>query len=223
MPYSSRESVAAKITLGAFTLSASLAGKIDDYTALPMGNVNHLPPPLQDKCKVADGRLYLGADPTAPRIGDQRIGFQIVRPTVVSLVARQVGNTFGPYISKNGGDLELLQVGELSASALFQAAQHRNTLLTWGLRLGGVLLMWFGFMLLTKPFVVLADVVPFIGSLVEFGTSLVSLLAAAGLSLVIIAVAWFWYRPLLALVLIAVAVAIPIRLRQRLKWAPPRA
>jgi hypothetical protein len=59
--------------------------------------------------------------------------------------------------------------------------------------------------MLMKPVAVLADVVPFLGSLVEMGSFLVSLLVAATLSLVTISVAWLFYRPLLTVGLLLVA------------------
>ncbi len=60
-------------------------------------------------------------------------------------------------------------MGEFSSAELFRQAKQMNILLTWALRVGGMLLMWFGFGLLLRPFSVLADVVPFIGSIVFSG------------------------------------------------------
>jgi hypothetical protein len=51
-------------------------------------------------------------------------------------------------------------------------------------------------------------VVPFVGSIVAFGTGLLSLILAAVVALVTAAVAWFWSRPLLSVVLVGAAVVI---------------
>ncbi len=208
MRHQSREIVATHLTVGSFILSRSLVGRIDNYTELPCVSLDNLPNALKGTCKLEDGRLFFGADPASPAVGDQRISFKESLPTVVSLVARQANSSFEPYSSKAGGRLELLQVGEFSAPEMFARARSMNMFLTWGRRLGGVLLMWFGFGLLTRPLSVLADVVPFFGNLVAFGTGLLSLILATGISLVTAAVAWFWYRPLLSVFLAGVALGM---------------
>lgn len=205
MVYSSREAVAKVITAGEFTLSKSLVNRIDQYVDMPFSATEQLPEDLRSKAKLADGKVYFGADPGSPQIGDVRISFAAVKPVMVSLVSRQVKNTFEPFVSKAGGELELLEVGQFSAAELFRQAEQMNLLLTWGLRLGGLVLMWLGLALIFRPLSVLADVVPFIGRIVGFGTGLIALLLATLGSACIAAVAWFFYRPLLSIVLVAVA------------------
>jgi hypothetical protein len=79
---------------------------------------------------------------------------------------------------------------------MISAAEAGNAAMTWGLRILGLLLLFFGFMALFRPLVVLADVVPFLGTIVGGGTFAVS----AGLSVVIgfgcIAIGWIVARPL---------------------------
>ena len=218
MLYSSREQVAQKITAGAFTLSRSLVSRINNYTDLPFASLDAIPEATRAKCKLADGRAYFGAEPASPEVGDLRVSFSVLTPETVSLVARQVNSTFEPYISKVGGELELLQEGEFSAAQMFQQAEHMNTLLTWGLRLGGALVMFFGFLLIMRPISVLADVIPLLGNIVEFGTGIIALILAAAISLCTAAVAWFYYRPLLSILLVAGAAAFAfgiLRLKKR--------
>ena len=222
MPYATRSSTAEKITLGSFTLSRSLAAKIENFTGLPVEQTEKLPVPVKAKAKVQNGHVFLGADPATPQIGDQRIAFQIARPTVVSLVARQVKGTFEPYSTKNGGKIELLQVGEFSAGAMFKRAEAENAWLTWALRLGGFIAMWIGFTLIAKPLAVLGDVVPFIGTVIEFGIGLIALLMAGVISLVTVAIAWIVYRHVLGVRLLVVAIGLPFvvkRMRQGTKPA----
>ncbi|MFP3941319.1 MAG: TMEM43 family protein [Thermoanaerobaculia bacterium] len=104
---------------------------------------------------------------------------------------------------------------------MFQAAQRRNTLLTWGLRLGGLLLAAFGFGLVLRPLAILADVLPPVGSLVGAGITLVSLLLGAVLSFLTVAVAWVVYRPVLGIALIALAAAAATFLVLRARKAEP--
>ena len=206
--YQSRDIVAGNITVGAFTMSKSLVSRINNFTDLSFVALDKLPDALKEKCKLADGRLFMGGDPSSPQVGDHSVSFKVASPTVVSLVARQVKNSFQPYVSKVGGELELLQVGEFSALEMFGRAKETNRLLTWGLRLGSLFVMWLGFGLITRPLSVLADLVPLIGSIVAFGTGVLSLMMAAVVSLVTAAAAWFWYRPLLSVLMVGVAVAI---------------
>ena len=214
LPFPSRLVTAEKITVGAFTLSGSLAGKINNFADLPVEQVEKLPEPVRAKAKVHEQKVFVGTNPASPQTGDMRIGFKIARPTGISFVARQVKGTFEPYTTRNGGSLELLQVGEFSAQAMFKRAEEANAMLTWGLRLGGLIVMWIGFMLIAKPLAVFGDLVPFIGSLLEFGIGLLAFLLAGVISLVTVAIAWIVYRPVLGATLIVLAVALPFLLKR---------
>lgn len=217
MPYDSTVLTAEEITLGAFTLSPSLAGKISQYEPLPVEADQPLPQPVRDSGQVHNGGYYLGKDPADPQVGDVRIQFQVTRPTPVSVIARQVGSTFEPYRAKAGGEVELLQTGIHSADSMFEQAQQANRVVTWLVRLGGFLLMMFGLNLMTRVFSVLADVIPFFGRIVGAGTRLIAFLLAAVFSLITIAVAWVFYRPLLGILLLTAAggliAAVVIKLR----------
>lgn len=223
MPYPSRLVTADKITVGAFGLSGSLAGKINNFTELPVERLEALPEAVRAKAKLHEGRVYLGADPAVPLVGDLKVGFRVARPALVSLIARQVKGTFEPYATRNGGRIELLQVGEFSAGAMFKRAEEANAFLTWGLRVGGFVVMWIGFMLIAKPLAVLADLVPFIGTVVEFGTGLIAFLLAGVISLVTVAVAWIVFRPLLGAVLLTLAIGLPFLVRRMRQGKRPAA
>ena len=221
IPYSPREFVAGKITVGAFTLSPELVAKINGHEALPVTSTDSLPAPLRATIQLVDGKIYIGSNSASPVLGDERVSFRVVKPVTVSLVAQQTGNTFKAYRSKVGGSVELLQVGEYSADQMFAHARENNRLLTWGLRLLGWLLMYFGFRLLFAPLEVLADFIPILGSIVGFGTGMLAFFLSAPLSLLVVAVAWIYYRPLFGLALIAVAVAIPVLIHKQFKKKPP--
>ena len=100
---------------------------------------------------------------------------------------------------------------------MIQKAQESNRLLTWLLRLAGFLLMLIGLNMVFKQLSVLADVLPFLGSLVAAGTGLIAFLLAALFSLVTIAVAWLVYRPLFGAALLAVAVLLFVAVMKKLK------
>ena len=219
LPYASTEQVADTVSLGAFTLSSSLIGQINNFETLPVSNDTPLPLTLKGKSKVYETGFYIGADPASPQLGDVRIEFKVAKPTVVSVIAKQVGNTFEPYSAKAGGTIELLQTGAHTAEAMIQEAQESNRILTWLLRAAGFILMLIGLSMIFKLLSVLADVLPILGDIVGAGTGIISLLSAAVLSLITIAVAWIVYRPLLGIILLTVAVGLIIAIRGKLKSA----
>ena len=114
----------------------------------------------------------------------------------------------------------MVRPGTLSAADMFAAAQRENRILTWILRFVGVFLMFIGFMLILNPLVVVADVVPFIGSILSAGAGIVSLVLTAIVAPVVIAVAWFWYRPLVSVVVLAIGLALAYGFKS---WASQRA
>ncbi len=76
------------------------------------------------------------------------------------------------------------------------------------------------------PFGVLADVIPFVGSIVRMGTGLIAFALALLVGSATIAVAWFWYRPLLAagIAIAGLAVAyVLMRIGKRRAAAAPQA
>lgn len=160
-----------------------------------------------------DGRLYLGADPGAPRVGDLRIAFAMAPEGPVSIVGRQAGSDFTQYQTKAGDALLMVRPGVRSAEEMFKAARDENRVLTWILRLIGAVVMFTGFAMILQPLVVVADVVPLIGNILGAGASLVSLLLTALLAPLVIAVAWLWYRPLVSVVAIAIGVGLAFGVR----------
>lgn len=163
---------------------------------------------------------YQPAAPAAPtpNIGDVRITWTYAAPQeTLSIIAVQTGDTFRSYRAKSGYHVNLLNMGALTPEQMFERAHFQNKVYLWLLRAVGWLLMYIGLRCLCSVLSVLADVVPFLGNLVEVGLSIASLLLSFIFSLLIIAVAWFWYRPLLSLALLGVAVGCYFLLRLRRK------
>lgn len=196
------------VTLGAFELSAQLVGQIDNYTELPTSDVVEERQEIGGKKLHKEAELfYLGESPASPAIGDLRVSHEAAMPGAVSVIAKQTAGSFEPFVAKAGGTIELLETGKVSAEAMFAAEHQANKFMTWILRLVGFILMLVGFSLLFRPLSVLADVVPFIGNIVEVGTGFVAFLLSLPLSLLVIAVAWIFYRPLIGVPLVIVAIA----------------
>lgn len=176
---------------------------------------------------VVDGGIYLGSDTTSPALGDYRIGYDLAPLGVVSIVARQTGDQVEPYQTLAGDELLMVDTGDVPAAKMFADAVSENTLITWLLRAGGLLLLTIGFALLLGPIGVILDVIPFLGSLVRMGTGIVAFVLAILVGSTTIAIAWFWYRPLLAAAILAAgliaAVAVYMLGRSRRPTAPAAA
>jgi hypothetical protein len=219
LPYESTQQVAPEVTLGAFILSPSLVGKINNYGPLPIPNDSALSPEIQGKIKQSGSGFYVGADPATPQIGDARITFMVANPTEVSVIAQQKGKSFEPYATKAGGTIELLQTGVHTAAEMIQKAQADNNVMTWVLRLVGFIVMLVGLGMILKPLSVVADVVPILGNMVGAGIGFIAFLLAAVLSLTTIAIAWIVYRPLLGGLLLVAAVALVVVIKGKLSSA----
>ena len=169
--------------------------------------------------KRTETGFYLGADPNAPQIGDVRVTFEIVEaPRPASVVSQQNGDSFVPYQAKTGS-VELLSNKIETAEAMFASAKRGNATMGWVLRLIGFGIMFIGFSSIFKPLEVLADIVPFLGSLVGLGTSMVAFALSLCGSLTTIAVAWLYFRPLIAVPLLVAAVGTLVWLFAKAKGA----
>lgn len=220
--------------LGAFSLGPRLIAMVGGEKAYPVS-------PSQTaaidaayagtkRVTVQEGRIYLGFNPTSPAVGDYRISYRVVPLGPVSVVGQQVGTGFDAYRTQAGGALLMVDVGNVPAAQMFADAEAQNTLVTWILRVVGLVALWIGFALVLAPLSAVAAVIPALGRMVGFGTGLVALALAVLVGAVTIAIAWFWYRPLLgaAIAVAGAVVAIVIARIRRSRAAaapdaPPRA
>ncbi|MGE3307971.1 MAG: TMEM43 family protein, partial [Rhizobiaceae bacterium] len=198
--------------LQAFTLDTPVLNDIGGAKALPIeqGKLAEIDAayPGTKRVSVTNGGIYLGFNPTSPAVGDYRISYEIVPLQTVSIIGRQSGSMFAEYQTQAGDALLMVDEGNVAADKMFADAQSANMWLTWILRLAGILLMAVGFGLIFAPLGIVGDLVPFIGSIVRFGTGLLAFLLAIVIGTVTIAIAWFWYRPILSLIIIAAGLAI---------------
>ncbi|MBU2566952.1 TMEM43 family protein [Patescibacteria group bacterium] len=208
MPYENQELYAENVNVGAFALTPALIKRIGGATKLPLtdDNMEALSDDEVWTAEIQNGTLYLG-DPASPQIGDLRISFEVTKPTNVSIVSQQHGDSFVPYQAKAGAAVELLEMGDVSSEQMFQNAIQANKVMTWILRLLGFFLMFVGLALMLKPLSVFGDVLPFLGNAIGMGTGLLAGLISVALTLITIAIAWLFYRPLLSIILLVIATA----------------
>lgn len=213
MPYESHTFQVSENKLGAFHLSEALLAKLQNFKPYPITPemASKLPAAERQVLKFSDGKYYRGANPATPQIGDARISFAVVPQQDVSLVARQVQDTFEPYQIKKQ-QIELIEPGTLSTQTLFQHELQRNNILTWILRVVGTLLMIIGIALVFGPLQAIGNVIPFVGDLVGAGTGCVAAGIGAALSAGTIALAWVVIRPLIGVPLFIAMLGILVLL-----------
>lgn len=237
MPLESASQTAKVVTLGGFQLGSSLAGRVGNFSPLPppaqlpagfkaQGNTIYrsMAVPAITPAATTTTANPLGSGivtPAAtntvtttaePQIGDVRITFEAVKPSEVSVIAQQRGSKLEPYRTKAGTTLELVDDGVVPAADMFASAVATNNMMTWLLRFLGFLALYIGMSMLLAPLGVLADVLPFLGSIMRFGTSLIAFVIAVPTSLATIAIAWLAYRPVLGITLLVIGVGVPIAL-----------
>ncbi len=208
MMYSSETYTAENVTVGDFTLSASLKARISGSEALP---VNQIPPSANFPANaiIRDGGYYIPASlmgaTGGPQIGDYRIRFEVVRPATVTVVAVQNSNrSLTPYME----DFELLSMGEFTLAQMFEQAQAARATLTWILRLVGFAMMFIGLNMILRPLSMLTEVIPLLGRITGGILSFICFILALVLSLITIGIMWIAVRPLLGGAILAVAAGI---------------
>jgi len=218
-------------TLGDYALTPSILDKVGGVTDLPVKNSQEeavaAASPLDLPVAVVGGIIKVGQNSSSPAVGDLSISYQVVPLGDVSVIAQQDGDSFSPYQTQAGDELELVDDGIVAAPAMFKAAADENNIITWIIRGVGLLLLVTGFALVTGPLSVIASVLPFLGSIVSFGTGIIAWVMGLTVGTITIAVAWFFYRPILSIVILVVGAAIVFGLitlgKQRAKGKPATA
>ena len=230
MPFEQLTKEAADVFVGSFRLPKALLQQIDVSEPLEVKLEDVQKEwaeglrPYRDDATSENGFYWSRASGgTGPQLGDVRILFSATLPLDVSIMAQQLRDTFTPFLTSNGRQLNMLAIGTVTADQMIATAAAENSLWTWVLRVVGSALMFTGLCLIARPLSVLADVLPPIGSVVEMGTGLVALLVAGALSLTTISFAWLFYRPLIGVPLLMVGIGLfallAMKLASRMKTA----
>lgn len=198
LPYDGKDMAATDAKLGAFAFpdeAIRRLAKFDDVAVDEAARAK-LAPELMSRTQVHEGKLFVGKTPKEPSVGDVRVGFRVIRPQIVSIIAQQSGGAFRVFPTKAGDGIMRVEAGAVDAPKMFAEARSENVTLTWILRGVGFLLMALGMSLVFRPIAAVADFIPKLGSFVGFSAVVFSVVLAGGLSAVTIAVAWIAHRPL---------------------------
>lgn len=202
--YSSTSFQADKVALGDYTLDAELVGKLTNSKSVPLDKDSVK---LPDGAQISGDRIYIGSDPDNPAIGDLRISESVVPTGPTSVVAGQgPKERLAPFETKAGESIGLIEPGTKTAAEMFANARAANRVFTWVARLGGFLMLLFGFLLFLSPLSTMSSIVPLLGGVFEAGIFLISLLAAIVVWTLLVALAWMVARPLIGGVMLALAV-----------------
>ena len=181
----------AQARLGGFDIDGAVTGRID-----PTQRLEKLPEPpaVIDGLRRAGDFYYVGKDPANPEVGDLKIAFVYAPEGPFTILGRQSGKKIAPY-EVDGYAFLFVQRGRAGADEILEAALDENSLITWLFRFGGLLLMFFGFLLMAGPLQALANIVPFVGSLIGGATALVAGILTLIFGSLVIALAWIGARP----------------------------
>lgn len=208
----SSETLVDKAQLGAFSVTGEQIASVGARVALPITDETAAQA-SEALGYPGEGRavmqaLYFGANEKAPAIGDTKIRFEKIVLPEVSVVGMQRGDRLTEYTTQNGYTLFLLASGRETATKMFADSQAENVVITWVIRVAGIIGLFVGFALILRIFSVIGDVIPFVGSLIAFGTGLVSFILALAVGITVIAIGWFAVRPLLSIGLIVAVAAL---------------
>ena len=207
------------VNLGVYRLNDSLKGSINsrDHVEWSEEILASLPAEIRERSTVEGHYLYWSknGNPSTsnPQLGDQRIAFNVVRPTRVSLVAGVAeGNAvrLEPFKTSNGEELQKLYVGDFSAAEVFEKMQGENSMWAWILRGGGFLVSFVGFTMIFGVLSAFTESIPLVGSMTRGIIGFVAFLMAVVLTTLTIAFAWVAVRPLIAIPLIVVGVGAAV-------------
>lgn len=166
--------------------------------------------PENDYVHINGNVLYFGKNPSNPQIGDMSISFTKILPGEVSVIAEVNGNRLQPYVASNGEMLSVLKSGAVSMDQMFRNEHRRNGIMTWFLRLIGLLLVIGGLKGIFNILTTLMKVVPLLADAVGLGVGLVCSVLGSVWALLVIALSWLVYRPVIAGVLLAAIAALVV-------------
>lgn len=160
------------------------------------------------RASIVNGTIYLGSNPRQPAIGDYRISYEFTPANQASIIAAQKGSGLAAYKTESGDSLLMVESGVVAPEEMFEGAAAGNNTFTWLLRIVGIVLLIAGFGSILGPLSVVASVLPFLGSILGFGTGIIAGILGVAIGALTIGTAWLFYRPLTALLIFAVAALI---------------
>jgi len=158
--------------------------------------------------------LYKGENPESPVLGDVKISYTEAGQGLYTLAGKQEQKTLVSYQTQNEINLLFVREGKVSAEQIFKEEFRSNTILTWVLRAVGLMLMFFGFMLIMNLLETLANVIPFLGDVIGGITAIVAGALTLMFGSLVIAIAWFAVRPMMSLSIVAIGIGLAVLVKK---------
>lgn len=200
--------------IGEYEMPEFLLSGVNNYIPYKLQNIDSL---NYNNAKIITEQdnsqlVYIGDGSIKnPEIGDIIISFDIVPiKSEYSIIAQQKGESFTPFKTDHGTTIEIITKGEHSAEEMFLVEDDNNNIMTWLYRFISLLMMYFGIKMVFKPLVVLAEIIPFLGTILNMGVSIFAGVIAIVFSFVTIAIAWVFHRPILGISLLVIALIVAV-------------
>jgi len=169
--------------------------------------MSNLESKIGNQVAVQGNSIYFGKSSSSPQIGDVRVTVTKVMPAEISVIAKVTGSTFAEYTSPvTGQSFTVVEMGAVDADTMFTVAGRSNSIMTWMLRLVGVILVVLSLKTVFEILPSLFKVLPPLGKIAGAGVALVCSVGGIAWSLAIVAIAWLFYRPLIGVPLLFVSV-----------------
>jgi len=139
--YESREFIAENQTFGAYSMPKTLIHKLSYDTTLGPDEISEL---YRGDLKIFNEYLTDSANPAEPAIGDYRISYRYVKDKTITIVAKQVSNSFEEYHSSNKETLFEIDEGSETAEDFIKRMSGDNRDVNWILVGIGVILLLIG-------------------------------------------------------------------------------
>ena len=226
---------ASVVNLGAYTLPSFITKSIGDISLAPVNmdstTISEWNKVIKKRLGLADtiqanyvytegNTVYLGASASNPEVGDVRVTLTYIpNNQEISLIAKVKGDTFEPYVDKNGKTVSSVRSGNVTADEMFDSLKSGNKTITWLLRLVILFVIIGGFRLMVGIVPALAKVIPFLGKgfdkILGFACTIIGIIW----TFVFIGIAWIAVRPAISITLLVVIIALIIWLVIRKKKA----
>ncbi len=131
MPVTGRSQTAPNATLGAFRAESRVVGLFGSGSEQKLevtdAQLTAFQRRLGAQARLNDGGIYVGYDAANPVIGDIRITYAVLPEGPATVVARQVGQGFGPYQASNGREVFPRRDGGEKRAGTLPATRTRPT------------------------------------------------------------------------------------------------
>lgn len=198
---------AENVSFGAYQLSEPIRKQLTQRTVAPIGTIDpDVLAPWSDAAArekgsrgkfvtVRDKDIYIGADPSDPRIGDVRISFKVVMPQEVSILATAKGDSLTYYYSESNARLAYLKQGNFDAGVMLKDQGDEKTETSGMGRFMGFLHALFGIWLILKGFKKRYDQKPWMEVITRGKPFWTAVLFAFGWTFFLCSLPWFAYTP----------------------------